>query len=295
MRYGYHLHHVLHHVLVTDCPKANQGKKSHKDVEAVLINHFNIHTHITATKAKFFPGDKLQTDIFLSGVTTIDNPAARNWYLEYLDVTSTNPMGATNQEFINRAAPGRQPGPEEHDPRNDVLTSAKRAEERKHAKYDRICTATGSVYLVTFRARNDGRSRCLHRGCTCSSKSICATRVFRRTCCWYCKLKKDIPFALRRGTIAQVTTHHHLALDGFAWLLLASRLRLASARSSAEDEELPPALNRRATGWRVGIVKQSLRIYYARHVEACALAQRQDCSSARPRGRPRERRPPSPG
>ena len=61
------------------------------------------------------------------------------------------------------------------------------------------------------------------------------------------KLKKDISFALRRGTIAQVTTHHHLALDGFAWLRLASRLRLASARSSAEDEELL-ALNRRAGG-----------------------------------------------
>ena len=55
-------------------------------------------------------------------------------------------MGATNQELINRAALGRQPGPEEHDPRNDNLTSAKRAEERKHAKYDRICTATGSIF-----------------------------------------------------------------------------------------------------------------------------------------------------
>jgi hypothetical protein len=30
------------------------------------------------------------------------------------------------------------------------------------------------------------------------------------------KLKKDISFALRRDTIAQVTTHHH-ALDGYAW------------------------------------------------------------------------------
>ncbi len=63
------------------------------------------------------------------------------------------------------------------------------------------------------------------------------------------KLKKDISFALRRGTIAQVTTHHHHhALDGFAWLRLASRLRLASARSSAEAEELLQALNRQATG-----------------------------------------------
>ena len=45
----------------------------------------------------------------------------------YLDVTSTNPMGVTNQEFINRAALNHQPGPGDHDPRNDVLTSAKRA------------------------------------------------------------------------------------------------------------------------------------------------------------------------
>jgi hypothetical protein len=54
--------------------------------------------------------------------------------------------------------------------------------------------------------------------------------------------RDDIPFALRRGTIGQVTTHHHLALDGCAWL------RPPSARSSAEDKELPPALNRRAAG-----------------------------------------------
>ncbi len=51
----------------------------------------------------------------------------------------------TDHELINRAALGRQPGPEEHDSRNDVLTSAKRAEERKHTKYDAICAATGSV------------------------------------------------------------------------------------------------------------------------------------------------------
>jgi hypothetical protein len=137
-------------------------------------------------------------------------------------------MGATNQEFINRAAPpcsagGRQPGPEEHDPRNDVLTSAKRAEDRKHAKYDRICTATGSI-LSPFALETTGG----HGASTLAAmyhryflfKSICATRVCRRTCCWYCKLKKDISFALRRGTIAQVTTHHHHhhALDGCAWL-----------------------------------------------------------------------------
>ncbi len=136
MRYGYHL--------VTDCLKANQGKKSHKDVEPTIIHHFNTNTDISATKAKPFPDGK-QADILLSGITSIDNPTARNLHL---DVTSTNPMGVTNQELINRADLGHQPGPGEHDPRNDVLTSAKCAEERKHTKYDAICAATGSVEYV---------------------------------------------------------------------------------------------------------------------------------------------------
>ncbi len=44
MRCGYHL--------VTDCRKANQGKKSHKDVvEATIIQHLNTYTSITASKA----------------------------------------------------------------------------------------------------------------------------------------------------------------------------------------------------------------------------------------------------
>jgi hypothetical protein len=35
--------------LVTNCLRANQGKKSHKDVESILIHYFNTYTHITAT------------------------------------------------------------------------------------------------------------------------------------------------------------------------------------------------------------------------------------------------------
>ena len=67
VRFGYHL--------VTDCLKANQGKKSHKDVET-LIHHLNTYTSITATKAKPF-SNGTQADILLSGITTIDDPAAR--------------------------------------------------------------------------------------------------------------------------------------------------------------------------------------------------------------------------
>ncbi len=123
MRYGYHR--------MTDSLKANQGNKSHMDVEATIIYHFNTYTSIT--EANPFPYSK-RAEILFSGITTIDTPAARNWLL---DATSTNFFRVTNQEFIKQG---------KHDPRNDVLTSAKRAEERKHAKYDAICAATGSIF-----------------------------------------------------------------------------------------------------------------------------------------------------
>jgi hypothetical protein len=48
--------------------------------------------------------------------------------------------------FINRAAHSHQPGPGEHDTRNDVLSSARRAEAHKHAEYDAICAGTGSIF-----------------------------------------------------------------------------------------------------------------------------------------------------
>ena len=204
MRYGYHL--------VTDCLKANQGKKAHKDVEATIIHHFNTYTNITATKPKPFADGK-QADILLSGISTIDNPTAQNWHL---DVTSTNPMGATNQEFINRAALGHQPGPGEHDPRNDVLTSAQRAEARKHAKYDNICAAAGSIFSPFALETTGGH------GASTTSVYYLFTKQMRDSGLpadvLVNKLKKDISFALRRGTIAQVTT----ALD--------------AAQRAAEDE-----------------------------------------------------------
>jgi hypothetical protein len=62
---------------VTDCRTANQDKKSHKDVEATIIHHFNTYTSITASKAAPF-SNGTRADILLLGITTIDNPAARN-------------------------------------------------------------------------------------------------------------------------------------------------------------------------------------------------------------------------
>ena len=55
-------------------------------------------------------------------------------------------------------------------------------------------------------------------------------------------IKRDISFALRRGTIGQVTTHH--ALDVYAWL------RPPSAPPIRSSSLLPSTDGRRATGRR---------------------------------------------
>ncbi len=46
-------------------------------LQATIIHHLNTYTSITATKAAPF-SNGTQADILLSGITTIDNPAARN-------------------------------------------------------------------------------------------------------------------------------------------------------------------------------------------------------------------------
>ncbi len=192
VRFGWHL--------VTDCRKANQGKKSHKDVESILIHYFNTYTHITATKAKPFPNN-MQADILLSGITTIDNSTAKNWHI---DVTSTNPLGATNQDLKNRNALGHQPTPLEHDPRNNTLGSAAWAEGKKHVKYDNLCAAAGTIFQPFALETTGGHGASTKAVYYLFNKHLSDSGVpgeaLKR------KLKKDISFALRRGTIAQVTT-----------------------------------------------------------------------------------------
>ena len=78
-------------------------------------------------------------------------------------------MGVPNQEFINRAARCHQPGPEEHDPRNDVLTGANRAGERKHAKCDVICAAPGQSRRLFALAATGGHGASIYIGASACS------------------------------------------------------------------------------------------------------------------------------
>ena len=140
-------------------------------------------------------------------------------------------MGVNNEEFINRAALGHQPGPGEHEPRNDVLTSAKRAEKLNHDKYDAICAATGS-HFSPFALETTGG-----HGTSTATVYLLFAKQLRDSGLpadvLVGKLKKDISFALRRGTIAQVTTH---ALDGYACPARRRQSRTRSSLSSTDEQ-----------------------------------------------------------
>ena len=81
-------------------------------------------------------------------VTAIDKPAARNWLL---DVTSTNPMGFANQEFIDRAALDHQRARVNTIP---VTRSPPAQSARRSAN-------TTSTTPSARQARDDGRARAL--------------------------------------------------------------------------------------------------------------------------------------
>ncbi len=113
--------------------------------------------------------------------------------------------GVTHQEFINRAALNHQPVPGEHDPRNDVLASAKRAEEAIRLKYDVTCAATGS-HFSPFALETRGG----HGASTATVYLLFANQLRDSGLpadVLVGKLKKDSSFALRQGTIAQVTDY----------------------------------------------------------------------------------------
>jgi hypothetical protein len=91
----------------------------------------------------------------------------------------------------------------EHDPRNDVLTSAKRAEEVKHRKYDATCAAIGSKFSPFALETTGGL------GASTAAVYFLFAKQLRNSGLpadvLVGKLKRT-SFALLRNKIAQVTT-----------------------------------------------------------------------------------------
>jgi hypothetical protein len=194
------------------CRKANQGNRSHKDVEATIIYHFNTYTHITAAKAKPFHNGN-QADILLRASPPSTTWRPMNWHL---NVTSTK------RSF------GHQPTAEEHDPRNDDLTSAARAEAHKHGKYDTIILAMG-MHFPPFAPETTGG-----QGASTAAVYYLFTKHMR------------LGSPVRRATSQAQEGHLARATPGQSDHPSPGGLRPPSARWGAEDEEELLALNRRA-------------------------------------------------
>ena len=144
MRYGYHL--------VTDCRKAKQGNKSHKDVDATIIHHLNTYTSITATNAK--PSRTASKQTSSSQVCVFDYPTTPNWLL---DVTSTSPQQGAHQPCCPwpPAGPRGTRLPQRRPHQRKARGGTQTRQVRSHLLGD-------MVYLFASRARDDGRARCLY-------------------------------------------------------------------------------------------------------------------------------------
>jgi hypothetical protein len=147
----------------------------------------------SATKAKPFPNCKQQKSSLLSTL-----PPSRTGFSTYFYQAQPGvvqpccpwpPAGP-------RGARSPQRGPHQRKARGGAQTRQARRQLRG-----------SGVYLVTFRARDEGRARCLCRVgiCTSSSPSNCVTRVCRRTLL-VASSTRTSHFSFLRGTIAQVST-----------------------------------------------------------------------------------------
>jgi hypothetical protein len=157
VRYGYHL--------VTDCRKANQGNKSHKDVEATIIHHFNTYTSITATKAKPFTNrttSKQTSSARASPPSTTRRPGTcistsrlrTPWGSPTRSSSTVLPL-ATSRARVNTILATRS-SPAQSARRSSNTTSTTPFVRQR-----------GLTFI--FRARDDGRARGIYRdGVLCS-------------------------------------------------------------------------------------------------------------------------------
>ena len=172
--------------------------------------------------AKPFPDGK-QADIPFSGITTIDDPAARNWHL-----TSRPPTSWRGYQPVKSSSAKLRSAIRRAQKCTTLIMMSSPAQygwRPAGAPSTWPLSGDGDV-LSAVRARFGGRARGLYQGGV-----FLFTKHMRDLGLppddLEGKFNKDISFALRRGTIAQLTT----ALD--------------AAQRAAEDEQ--PALNE--TGW----------------------------------------------
>jgi hypothetical protein len=200
LQHGYHL--------LTGCKHVNQGKAAHRNIEGTIKAYFTKFSSASArTVSKNLPGTNRKPDVLLSNLNGSDNKDV------YLDVSTTNPYGKTNQTKSNSHRRGSQPS-DDLVPCESHLTSAATRETQKISKYRLLCARlpVPSIFYP-FVLETTG-------GFGISTKATVAllAQNVRDSSDIDPKIvismfKRDIAFALRRGTARQLRVVNDAALD----------------------------------------------------------------------------------
>jgi hypothetical protein len=197
-----HTHGGWH--FITGCKSAQVGVLEHKAVQEVIHCSFKQYTYAVMKEVRQGPdrsSNNRHTDLLISvfGQTPV-----------YIDISTTCPMGITNQRLINRRPAPSSPSSSSSliiDHRERTLVAATQREAEKVSKHEATCLQNNSTFLPFVVETSGGFG---HR--TRELEQIYRNAIDLRrseddlpTDLLIKKFRKDIAFALRKGTYATVS------------------------------------------------------------------------------------------
>jgi hypothetical protein len=198
LQHGYHL--------ITGCKHVNQGKAAHRNIEGTIKAYFTKFSSASArTVTKNLRGTNRKPDVLLSNLNGTDNKDV------YLDVSTTNPYGKTNQTIGHRR--GSQPS-DNLVPCENHLTSAATRETQKISKYRLLCARlpVPSIFYPFVLETTGGFGNSTKATVALLAQNVRDSSDIDPKIV-ISMFKRDIAFALRRGTALQLRVVNDAALD----------------------------------------------------------------------------------
>jgi hypothetical protein len=201
LQQGYHL--------ITGCKHVNQGKAAHRNIEATIKSYFTRFTTATARSVtENLIGTNCRPDILLSNLNGNGGKDV------YLDVSTTNPYGKTNQTILDRRTRETTTSSPDSVPCEPILSSAATRESHKVRKYRQLCNelpapATFFPFVLEttggFGLSTAATIRLLGQNVRDSSDINPEIVVYQ--------FKRDVSFALHRGIAQQLSVVTDRAYD----------------------------------------------------------------------------------
>jgi hypothetical protein len=198
LQHGYHL--------IMGCKHVNQGKAAHRNIEGTIKAYFTKFSSASArTVTKNLRGTNRKPDVLLSNLNGTDNKDV------YLDVSTTNPYGKTNQTNSHRRC--SQPS-DNLVPCESHLTSAATRETQKISKYRLLCAQlpVPSIFYPFVLETTGGFGNSTKATVALLAQNVRDSSDIDPKIV-ISMFKRDIAFALRRGTALQLRVVNDAALD----------------------------------------------------------------------------------